>query len=114
MDAKAAAKAICDAQGEDRATLRTAQKWFKRFNEVDLDLEDRSRSGRPSILNEGDLQAALAVEPSSSTRELGEELGVDQNTVWNHFCAVRSVTLPSPSTSQIALAAAFASKVYLQ
>ncbi|CAF3601602.1 unnamed protein product [Rotaria socialis] len=62
LDAKAAAKAICDVEG-------------------DLDLEDRPRSGRPTVLDEGDLQAALDVEPSSSTRELAEELGVDQKKV---------------------------------
>ncbi|CAF3398410.1 unnamed protein product [Rotaria socialis] len=64
LDAKAAAKAICDVEGEG-----------------DLDLEDRPRSGRPTVLDEGDLQAALDVEPSSSTRELAEELGVDQKKV---------------------------------
>ena len=85
LDAKAAAKAICDVEGEGTVAPRTAQKGFKRFNEGDLDLEDRPRSGRPTVLDEGDLQAALDVEPSSSTRELAEELDVDQKTVWNHL-----------------------------
>ena len=43
------------------------------------------RSGRPTVLDQGDLQAALDVEPSSSTRELAAELGVDHKTVWNHL-----------------------------
>ena len=85
MDAKAAPKAICDVEGEGTVAPRTAQKWFKRFNEGDLDLENRPRSGRLTVLDEGDLQAALDVEPSSSTRELAEELGVNQKTVWNHL-----------------------------
>ena len=85
MDAKVAAKAICDVEGEGTVAARTAQKWFKRFNEGDLDFEDTPRSGQPTVLDEGDLQDALAVELSSSTRELAEELGVDQKTVWNHL-----------------------------
>jgi transcriptional antiterminator len=34
-------------------------------------------------LDESDLQAALDAEPSSSTRELAEELGVSQRTIVN-------------------------------
>lgn len=85
LDAKAAAKAICDVEGEGTVASRTAQKWFKRFNEGNFDLEDMPRSGRPAVLDEGDLQAALDAEPSSSTRELAAELGVDHKTVWNHL-----------------------------
>ena len=81
MDAKAAAKAIFDVEDEGTVAPRTAQKWFKRFNEDNLDLEDRPHSARPTVLDEGDLQAALDVEPLSSTRKLAEELGVDQKTV---------------------------------
>ena len=79
LDAKAAAEAICHVEGEGTVAPRTAQKWFKRFNEGDFDLEDRQRSGRPTVLDEGDLQAALDIAPSSNTRELAEELGVDRS-----------------------------------
>ena len=58
---------------------------MKRLNEGDSDLEDSPRSGRPTVLDEGDLQVVLDVEPSSSTRELAKELSVDQKTVWNHL-----------------------------
>jgi Mn-dependent DtxR family transcriptional regulator len=42
-------------------------------------------SGRPTKLDDGDLQAELDIEPSSSTRELAAELGVSKVTVWNHL-----------------------------
>ena len=84
IDGKAAAKAICDVEGEGTVTPRTAQRWFKRFNEDNFDLEDKPRSGAPRKLNEGDLQAALDAEPSSSSRELAAELGVKSHqTVLN-------------------------------
>jgi histone-lysine N-methyltransferase SETMAR len=85
IDGKAAAKAICDVEGEGTVTPRTAQRWFKRFNEDNFDLEDRPRSGRPTVLDESDLQAALDAEPSSSTRDLGAELGVGKSTVHRHL-----------------------------
>ena len=55
------------------------------YSRKNLDLEDGPRSARPTVLDGGDLQAALDVESSLSTRELSEELGVDQKTVWNHL-----------------------------
>ena len=85
LDGKAAAKAICDVEGEGTVAPRTAQKWFKRFNDGDFDLEDKPRSGRPIKLDDGDLQAELDIEPSSSSRELAEELGVGYRTVLRHL-----------------------------
>ena len=80
-----AADAINEVEGEGTVGKTAAAKWFQRFNDGDFNLEDKPRSGRPSVLDEGDLQAALDAEPSSSTRELATELGVDQKTVWNHL-----------------------------
>jgi len=80
-----AADAINKIEGEKTIGKTAAGKWFKRFNEGDFDLEDRPRSGRPTVLDESDLQAALDAEPSSSTRDLEAELGVSHMTVWNHL-----------------------------
>ena len=81
LSVRDAAKAINDVEGEGTTSKSAAGRWFKRFNEGDMDLEDKPRSGRPSVLDKSDLQAALDLEPSSSTRELAEELGVSQMTV---------------------------------
>jgi histone-lysine N-methyltransferase SETMAR len=80
-----AADAINKIEGEKTIGKTAAGKWFKRFNEGNFDLEDRPRSGRPTVLDESDLQAALDAEPSSSTRDLEAELGVSHMTVWNHL-----------------------------
>ncbi|KAJ1372952.1 hypothetical protein KIN20_035265 [Parelaphostrongylus tenuis] len=48
-----------------------------------FDLEDMPECGRPSVLNESDLQATLDAESSSSTRDLTKELGVSWRTVAN-------------------------------
>ena len=80
-----ATDAINKVEGEETTNKSSVGEWFKRFNDGDFNLEDKPRSGRPSVLEESDLQAELAIEPSSSTRELATELGVDQKTVWNHL-----------------------------
>jgi histone-lysine N-methyltransferase SETMAR len=72
---------INEGGGAGTVGKSTVGKWFKHFKEGNFDLEDKPRSGRPSVLDESDLQAELDIEPSSSTRELAEELGVSQMIV---------------------------------
>ena len=83
--ARAAAIEICEVEGEGTIGKTAAIKWFKRFEDGDFDFEDKPRSGRPSILDEEDLRAALEDEPSSNTRDLADELGVAQRTVVNYL-----------------------------
>ena len=72
-------------EGAGTTRKSAAQRWFSRFNSDDLTLEDKPRSGRPPVLDDEDLRQALEDEPSSSIRELAEELGVSHMTVWNHL-----------------------------
>jgi histone-lysine N-methyltransferase SETMAR len=85
LSARAAAAEICKVEGEGTIGKTAAIKWFKRFEDGDFGFEDKPRSGRPSVLNEEDLRAALEDEPSSSTRDLADELGVAQRTVVNYL-----------------------------
>lgn len=82
---RVACKEICDVEGEGVVAQRTAAKWFKRFNDGDLDLNDKPRSGRPSLLGDDEVSTALEDEPSSSSRDLAVELGVHQTTVLRHL-----------------------------
>jgi histone-lysine N-methyltransferase SETMAR len=85
LSARAAAAKICKVEGEGTIGKTAAIKWFKRSEDGDFDLEDNPRSGRPSVLDEEDLRAALEDEPSSSTRDMADELGVAQRTVVNYL-----------------------------
>ncbi|CAF3228652.1 unnamed protein product [Rotaria socialis] len=86
LSTRDAAKEICDAECEGTVHYTTVSRWYKRFDSGDLNLEDQPRSGRPSTLDNADLQAALEDEPSSSSRELASILGVSSNqTVLNHL-----------------------------
>jgi len=80
-----AAKEIRDAYGEEAVTDRWCQKWFKRFREGNRDVEDRPRAGRPRELEPEALLALLDQDPTQTTRDLAEALGVTNGTVWNRL-----------------------------
>ncbi|CAM4771115.1 unnamed protein product [Rotaria magnacalcarata] len=63
LSARAAAAEICEVEGEGTIGKTAAIKWFKRFENGDLDFEDKPRSGRQSILNEEDSRATLRWVP---------------------------------------------------
>ena len=80
------APVLCDAGGEGTVHYTNVSRWYKRFDSGDLSLEDQPRSGRPSTLENDDLQSALEDEPSSNSRELASILGVSSHqTVLNHL-----------------------------
>jgi len=80
-----AAKAICKVEGTQTVGKSTAIDWFKRFNKGNFDLNDSPRSGRPTKLDNDDLQAELDMKPSSSTRDLAFKLGVGKSTIHWHL-----------------------------
>ena len=82
----AAAAEIYKVEGEGTIGKTAAIKWFKRFEDDNFDFEDKLRSGRLSVLDEEDLRAALEDEPSSSIRDLADELRTAQPTVINYLC----------------------------
>ncbi|CAF4060430.1 unnamed protein product [Rotaria magnacalcarata] len=53
LSARAAAAEIREVESEGTIGKTAAIKWFKRFEDGDLDFKDKPRSGRPSILDEG-------------------------------------------------------------
>jgi len=49
LSARARAKEIYEIEGPWIVSKTTAAEWFHRFNEGNISLEDKSRSGRPSV-----------------------------------------------------------------
>ena len=80
-NASEACESICKVYGSGVLTARTVQNWFARFRNGKFTLEDDYRSGRPVELETDELEALLEEDPSQSTRELGNRLGVDHSTV---------------------------------
>ena len=44
---------INDMKGPGTVSKHVAQKWFRHFKEEDTSLEDNSRSGKPSVVEDG-------------------------------------------------------------
>lgn len=85
LSTRKAAEEICAAEGEETIAYAAISKWYKRFDSGDMSLEDKPRSGRPFKLDDRDLQNGLDIAPSSSTRELADELGVGKSTIHRHL-----------------------------
>ncbi|CAE1232167.1 unnamed protein product [Acanthosepion pharaonis] len=85
LSTRKAAEEICAAEGEGTIAYAAISKWYKRFDSGDMSLEDKPHSGWPLKLDDGDLQTGLDIVPSSSTRELADELGVGKSTIHRHL-----------------------------
>ena len=74
-------RGINSALGPDTVSERSARDWFARFLTGDYRLEDQCRSGRPSEVDEDVLHMLVEADLRSTTRELGDTLGVSNSTV---------------------------------
>ena len=85
ISARATTKKICEIEGPGIVSKTTAAEWFKRFNEGDTSLEDKSRSGRPSVPVNETLLQSIQQKPHTSTRELASDIGTSQSTIVRHL-----------------------------
>ena len=72
-------------------SLRVCQNWFARFKMGDFDLEDKKRQGRPSELDDHELEELISTDPCLSTRELALRLSVSNSTVYDRLKALGKV-----------------------
>lgn len=85
FNAKIAAQKICQIEGIDSISVRSAQVWFRKFNSGDTSLESKQREGRPLTLNPEVLREAIEANPTTSTRRLSAELGASNTTISRHL-----------------------------
>ena len=72
------------AYGEDCISLRTVQDRRKRYNDGTFSIFDLERSGRPEITKyDKQISDLLAEDPSLSSRNIAETLGISKTTVKN-------------------------------
>ena len=84
-NARKAVKKICEVNGHDTVTIRTAQRWFDRFRSSVVDVEDTPRTGRPIVVETDKIVEIIQVDRHVSSRSIGQELGMDHKIVWNHL-----------------------------
>ena len=72
---------IESAYGEGIISYSTVKRRFERFAAGDYGLDDKTRSGRPPLMDLDDLRTIVEAEPYSTTREMDSKLGMSQHTV---------------------------------
>ena len=80
-----AARDICSVYGEGTIGESTAQKWFAKFKNGDFNLNDKSRSGRPLLLDQELLKAHLKEDGRQTSRELAEKMKCNHQTILNNL-----------------------------
>lgn len=86
---------IQDVYGPDSIAKSTCHKWLKKFKEGEKDvddLEDESRSGRPSNFDEDALRELVAEDPNVTIRELAMQLHSSVGCVHKHLHAIGLVS----------------------
>jgi transposase len=80
-----AANNICSTMGEDVLSIRTAQHWFNRFKNGNLELDDLPRPGRPLEVDVDLLKQLIEQDPRLTLRCLAEQLGCSHTAVEKHL-----------------------------
>lgn len=85
LSTREAVTEICSVEGEGKVSKSTAAEWFQRFNQGDVSLQDKPRSGRPSAVNKEELCDVLEEQPHASTSDMAAVLGTCKQTIHNHL-----------------------------
>ena len=63
----------------------TCYRWFAKFNKGDRALEDKARSGRPSEIDDEEMERLLDENDELTAEELAEMLGCSVRSVYSHL-----------------------------
>lgn len=83
--ARQACEKLRKVYGDKSLKQRQCQRWFKKFNEGDFDLNDAPRSGRPSEIDDDKIIALVDSNPHYTTRDMAEILKIANSSVQVHL-----------------------------
>lgn len=69
----------------------TVQRWFLKFENNNYSLEDKQGRGRPSAVENDQLEASIESDPRKTTREVAKELQVHHSTIVRHLGQIGKV-----------------------
>lgn len=79
---------LCQVFGKDVPTLRQCQRWFQRFRQGDESLEDKEHGKRPELIDNEELKTAIELDPTQTSRQLGERFGCHYSTITMHLHSI--------------------------
>src|SRR6266536_2734072 len=63
----------------------TCRRWYQKFKKGDFGLEDKQRTGRPTIIDLEKLKAILELDPYQTLHELAEKFNCSYVTISNQL-----------------------------
>ncbi|CAK9805828.1 Histone-lysine N-methyltransferase SETMAR [Anthophora plagiata] len=90
--ATSAAIKINSVHGEHTISVRTAQKWFKKFKVGQSSIYDEPRSGRPVNFDNDVLKNLVESEPQLTVDQIAERMGSSHGTVFRHLKEIGKVS----------------------
>lgn len=72
---------MCARLGEDIVSLSTVKRWYQNFKIKNFDIEDESRAGRPTVIDETELRKSIDEDQNATSRELASHFNVSQTTI---------------------------------
>jgi len=64
---------ICAAYGENSVSHTTCKRWYQKFRQRDISLQDEPRAGRPQKIEMNELQALLDINSAQTEKELAKQ-----------------------------------------
>mgnify|MGYP004576351081 CR=1 FL=1 len=87
-----AAIKINSVHGEDTISVRTAQKWFKKFKVGESSIYDKPRSGHPVNFDNDVLKNLVESEPQLTVDQIAERMDLSHGTVFRHLKEIGKVS----------------------
>lgn len=66
-------------------SVRTVQDWFRKFQTGDFSLEEKSRSGRPSVVDNDVLKTLVEADPRLTLDEMATKMECGSETIRRHL-----------------------------
>ena len=82
---------LCEAFGPFCVSVKTVERWFKKFRSGDFNLEDAHRAGRPNEIDQELINSELEDNPAFSNVMLAEKLGFSDHAIRNQLHAMGRV-----------------------
>lgn len=90
-NAAEATRNISRAFGKDSANERTVRRWFEKFRNGDVSLENEARGRPESLVDDDQLKALVEAQPRTTVQELAKDLNVSIATVSRHLNSIGKV-----------------------
>ncbi|KAM5254151.1 histone-lysine N-methyltransferase SETMAR-like [Hipposideros larvatus] len=80
-----ACEKLREVYGDNALQECECQRWFTKFRAGDFDLNNASRSGRPTEVDDDKIKALIESNPHYTTREIAETLNIHHLSIHDHL-----------------------------